>query len=545
MDINLNQFTAYVPSVIAALAILIIGWLVAIVASRLVRAALRRTNLDNRLARSAAPGAAQRPLAVENGIASAVYYLILLVVLVAFLQAIGLTQVVTPLNAVLALVLSYIPRIISAGVLLLIAWVVARILRAVVQRAGSAAGLDERIGGQLSDSARTRSQIYETSAGTAQPSSGASAGGGMSITNTLAEVVYWLVFFLFLPAILDALNLQGLLAPVQGLLNEILSFLPNLFAAALILGIGWFVATIVRRIVTNLLAAIGTDRLAERVGIRRALGAQQLSGLLGLVVYVLILLPVLVAALNALQLDAVTAPISNMLNQFLAAIPNIFAAVVLLAITFVVAHVIARLVASLLAGAGFNALVLRMGLVRLSAVGGTAPSELVGNLVLVALMLFASIEALNLLGFEELGVLVRQFMVFAGHILVGLLIFAIGLWLATLAARTIRTSGTQYPRLLALAAQVAILVLSGAMALRQMGIANEIINLAFGLLLGALAIAVALAFGLGGREVAAAQLAEWRRRLRTEGDAVAPEPLTSPLPPTTPPTTPLTPPAGL
>ena len=127
----------------------------------------------------------------------------------------------------------------------------------------------------------------------------------------------------------------------------------------------------------------------------------------------------------------------------------------------------------------------------------------------------------------------------------GLLIFAIGLWLATLAARTIRTSGTQYPRLLALAAQVAILVLSGAMALRQMGIANEIINLAFGLLLGALAIAVALAFGLGGREVAAAQLAEWRRRLRTEGDAVAPEPLTSTLPPTTPPTTPLTPPAGL
>jgi len=190
MDINLNQFTAYVPSVIAALAILIIGWIVAVVASRIVRGVLRRTNLDNRLARSVAPGATQRPLTVENAISSAVYYLILLVVLVAFLQAIGLTQVVTPLNAVLALVLSYIPRIISAGVLLLIAWVVARILRAVVQRAGFAAGLDERIGGQLSACPRTRSQIYETSAGSAQPG----AGAGMSMTNTLAEVIYWLVF---------------------------------------------------------------------------------------------------------------------------------------------------------------------------------------------------------------------------------------------------------------------------------------------------------------------------------------------------------------
>jgi len=47
------------------------------------------------------------------------------------------------------------------------------------------------------------------------------------------------------------------------------------------------------------------------------------------------------------------------------------------------------------------------------------------------------------------------------------------------------------------------------MALRQMGLANEIVNMAFGLLLGAVAVAVALAFGLGGREVAARGLEEW------------------------------------
>src|SRR4028118_575300 len=125
MQIDLNQFTSYVPGLVGALLILIIGWIVAIVASRLVRGVLRRTDLDNRLARSVAPGAARQPLAVENAISAAVYYLILLFVLVSFLQAVGLTQVVTPLNAVLALVLSYIPRILMAGVLLLIAWIVA------------------------------------------------------------------------------------------------------------------------------------------------------------------------------------------------------------------------------------------------------------------------------------------------------------------------------------------------------------------------------------------------------------------------------------
>jgi hypothetical protein len=71
-------------------------------------------------------------------------------------------------------------------------------------------------------------------------------------------------------------------------------------------------------------------------------------------------------------------------------------------------------------------------------------------------------------------------------------------------------------------AQVAILVLGGAVALRQMGLANEIINLAFGLLLGAVALATGLAFGLGGREVAGEELRDWRNTVRSgEADRAA------------------------
>jgi hypothetical protein len=92
--------------------------------------------------------------------------------------------------------------------------------------------------------------------------------------------------------------------------------------------------------------------------------------------------------------------------------------------------------------------------------------------------------------------------VLAGQILLGLVIFAIGLVLAGVAARAIVASRLVQAGLLALVARIAILVLATAMALRQMGLANEIVNLAFGLLLGALAAAFALAFGLGGREPA-------------------------------------------
>jgi hypothetical protein len=72
----------------------------------------------------------------------------------------------------------------------------------------------------------------------------------------------------------------------------------------------------------------------------------------------------------------------------------------------------------------------------------------------------------------------------------------------------VATAGPQ-SALLASVARVAILVLVGAMALRQMGIANEIVNLAFGLLVGAIAVAAALAFGLGSRDLAGRQMERW------------------------------------
>jgi len=377
--------------------------------------------------------------------------------------------------------------------LLLIAWIVASALRLVISRVLSAAKIDERLG---------------SSAGLEEER--------VPLAQTLGNAVYWLVFLLFLPAVLSALELEGLLQPVQGMINQILGFLPNIFAAGLILAIGWFMARIVQQIVTNLLAAVGADRLSERVGLAPALGERRLSGLLGLVVYILILIPVLIAALNALALEAITLPASNMLNVILDAIPAIFASILVVVIAYVVGRVVAGLIANLLTGVGFNAILARLGLGQKPVEGERTPSEIVGYLVLVAIMLFAAIEASRLLGFVLLADLVTQFTAFAGQVILGLIIFAIGLYLANLAAKTVRASGAAQAGLLALASRVSILVLAGAMALRQMGLANEIINLAFGLLLGAIAVAMALAFGLGGREAAAREVEGWLQSIKSE-----------------------------
>jgi len=498
MQIMLDQIAqlvgAYIPNLLGALAILIIGWLVALVVSAIVRAALRRTTLDDRLAHWIVGEEKAKAVEVERWIAKGVYYLIMLFVLIAFFQTLGLTIITQPLNQLLVQVFQYAPRLLGAGLLWLLAWIVASALRFLVSRLLRAAKLDERLGHQAGLEEEER----------------------IPLTQTLTNAVYWLVFLLFLPGVLNALALQGLLEPIQGMISKILGFLPNIFAAGVILVIGWLIARVVQRIVSNLLAAAGADRLSEQMGLAPVLGKQQLSGLLGLVVYILILVPVLIGALNTLALDAITQPAANMLSAILTALPAIFAAALLAIIAYMAGRTVARVITNLLTAAGFNAIPARLGLAKEQAEGERTPSEIVGYLVLVAIMLFASIEALRLLNFVLLADLVAQFTVFAGQMILGLIIFSIGFYLANLAAKAVQDSGIAQATVLALIARVSILVLAGAMALRQMGLANDIINLAFGLLLGAIAVAVALAFGLGGREIAARELEEWRQSLKSK-----------------------------
>ena len=490
----LNQITqsigAYVPNLIGALLFLIVGWFVALVASAVVRGILSRTTLDNRIAKWIAGGERAKTMDVERTAGKAVYYIIMLFVLVGFFQSLQLTIITQPINNLLNQVFGFIPQLIGAGILILVAWIVASVVRLVVTKALEAARIDERLG----------------------DSSEGEEKEGKPLAKTLGDAMYWLIFLLFLPAILGALELAGLLQPVQVMLDKLLGFLPNLLAAAVILLVGWFVARLVQRIVTNLLAAVGTDSLSQRIG----LGEQKLSALLGWVVYIFILIPVAIAALNALALDAITAPASAMLNMLLGAIPSIFAAVVVLGLSYLIGRLVSGLVTNVLTGIGFNSLFAWLGIGSEPSEDQLTPSQIAGTIVLTLIMLFAVMEASSLLGFALLGELASQFMVFASHVLFGLVILAIGIYVANFVGKLVHSSGVAQPNILSMIAKAAILLLAGAMALRQMGLANEIISLAFGLLLGAVAIAAAIAFGIGGRDIAARQLDEWSDSIKSK-----------------------------
>ncbi|MDD5257546.1 mechanosensitive ion channel [Methanothrix soehngenii] len=478
-------------NIFSALIILVVGWIVALIVSSLIGKALRRTAMDEKIARVAVGEERARSIDSNRWITRIIYYVLLFFVIVAFFETLGLTLVAQPLNEMLTVVFAYIPKLFAALLIAIVAIVLAMVLKRVVLTVLRSANVDEDIG---SKAGLERKE--------------------MPLSQTISEIVFYLVLLLFLPMVLNALSLGGLLEPLQVMMSKMLGFLPNLLAAAAILLVGWFLARIVQKILTGLLLAVGSERLSEKVGLSRVLGERGLAGLIGLIVYALILIPVLMAALQALDLVSVTQPLSNMLNQILAALPSAFGAILILAIAYVLGKIVAELVTNLLAAAGFDSILVWLGLGKEPAEGERKPSQVVGCLVLVAIMLFALIEASRILNFALMADLIYEFIIFAGRVLVGLVILATGIYLANLAYNTVMASNTSQAKMLAQAARISVLIFSGAMALRHMGLANEIINLAFGLLLGAIAVAVALAFGLGGREIAAREIDKWLKSMK-------------------------------
>ncbi|HAX89942.1 MAG TPA: hypothetical protein DCY91_27810 [Cyanobacteria bacterium UBA11370] len=529
MGQNLWQsISAFLPDLLGALLILVVGFVIALIASAFTKGVLKRTNIDNKLANWIAGNQGEgQSIQIENWVASAVFWLIMIFTAVAVLQRLRLEAVSEPLNNFLNQILVFLPKIVGAVILLAVAWLIATLVKLLATRALRVLRLDERLGQQVESTPNTPGGVPP------------SATRQFSLSDTIGNTLYWFIFLLFLPSILSTLGLEGTLLPVQQLLNDILGILPNILGAIAIAAAGWLVAQVVRRIVTNLLAAAGADQLGARFGLRATTGSQSLSWILGTIVYVLILIPTAIAALQKLQIEAISAPAIQMLNQILSALPKIFAAASILILAYVLGQFISDLVTNILTSIGFNNIFQWLGLpskpTRTTAVdltpetampgaipprGGQptvvqsgsptrTPSELVGVIVLIGIMLLATTAATDFLEIPALTAIVTGILVISGQILAGLIVFAIGLYLANLAFNLITSSGSRQSRILGQAARIAIVTLVSAMALQQMGIAPNIVNLAFGLLLGAIAVAIALAFGLGARDIAAVQLREW------------------------------------
>jgi hypothetical protein len=226
---------ANLPRILGALAILIIGWIVAVVVRAGIRRLLAVAQLNRRIAETT-----EHKLDLESGVSAGAFWLIILVTLIGVFNSLDLALASGPFEVLVKEIAAFLPRLVAGTLLALVAWLAAVTLRAIVNRVLDASGLDEKL----------------------------SASAGMQpMRKSVGNMLFWLVILLFVPAILHAIDLGGLLDPVKVMVTKILDMLPNVIAASVIGFVGWLLGKVLAGLVTNILAAAGADQGAHRLGL--------------------------------------------------------------------------------------------------------------------------------------------------------------------------------------------------------------------------------------------------------------------------------------
>jgi hypothetical protein len=343
----------------------------------------------------------------------------------------------------------------------------------------------------------------------------------------VGEVGYWLVWLLGLMAALNQLGpwAASIVAPLNDMVRAFLAYLPNVVGAILIFFLGFVLATIVRRMVEATVEAVELDRRLIDAGLTHTPRGPGLARLLGILVFTLIIIPVGIAALEALRISAISEPATAMLREILGTIPRVIGAALIIFIAYVIGRWIMTLTEEGLKSIGFDAIIssianaepVRVGRERMDLTPGVdtvdfkafPPSRMIGLAVLIGIVLFAAVEAARLLEFGAMAAMLGEVLELASRVLFGAVIIALGILLANILAAATMREGKPTSEIVSVFVRWGVIALAAAVGLRFMGLANDIIVLAFGLILGAVAVAVAIAFGVGGRETARKLLSRW------------------------------------
>ena len=483
-----QRLASAVPGVAKAVLVLLIFWVVAVLVGAGVRKALGMTRLDDRAVEDWGLGgmlttSGGKTRSLEKSAGTLVKWFILLVGFVAFFQALDLAMVAGPLQGIVTEIAGVVPNILQAAVILLVFWVIASLLRLVVTRALGAVGFDEKAARFIPE--------REVKGEVVRPS------------GLVGKVVFYVVLLFGLPPFLDALGQRALVSPLSDMLDKILAFLPNVVAAAVIFFLGHLIATVVREVVTNLLAAAGADAGAKRLGLGEAFEKLKVSQIAGSIIYFFIIVPVIGAAVDSLGIRSVSEPVTATLETLLAAVPLLFVAGIVVGVGYFLARIVSRIVGSFLAGVGFDLLPEKLGLDFLRSESPRArPSAVVASVVMVAIILLTAQQALATIGLTQLSDLLGRFMGYLPQVVVALVVMGAALVLSAWAGRlAAATFGEQRRgRVLTAITRYAILFFGFGIGLNELGVGEALVTVAVAAVLGGAALALGLAFGLGGRE---------------------------------------------
>lgn len=477
--------------VLLAILLFIAGWIVAKMISYAVFQLLSRTDLDNKAAEklgiSLLLGERKKTEdgegTVERFISQVVYYIVMLLVVVGVLEFAGLSQVAGPLERLVDTVVQSLPRIGKAALILIVAYVAGRILAKVSSTALDGLKFDDRF-----------AELAE--AGEKKP----------AFSATVASVIFWLVMLVGIAGAFEALEITPIAEPLHGAIDHIVGVLPKVGFAALLVVAGWFGGRIARAVLRKVLQGLGFDALAEKAQLDRVTGKTSPSDVVATGAMVFIIVQASIAALNEVGLTTLSEPLTDMMGQFWNLLPKLAVGIVIVVVTVFVGQLLRRVVATALRNVGLDRFMANIGFKKLSERDDRINeySEALGFAVQIGVILLGVAQALSTL---ELATWAGYVSAFLGYIVknvaVATFVVAVGFAIGNYVRDLIRARGDdEASKWMGEFARYAVLVFAFTMAVRQLDVAEDFVLLTFGLLFGALCLGAALAFGLGGREVA-------------------------------------------
>lgn len=384
------------------------------------------------------------------------------------------------INSLSSTVGEVLPRILGALAVLILGFIVAGVVRRLVKGLLSKTSIDEKIGKRVKSKVR--------------------------VDDFVAKLCYYIVVLFALLVVLDLLGADGALAPLEGMVADFVAFFPLIVVAGVIGYAGYMIATIASEATGFITQRV--ENFTESKGIDT--GSISIAQIIKQIVFIFVFIPILIVALDTLKMDAISQPATEMLQSFMGAIPKVIAAAILLAVFYVVGKYLISIGVELLKSLGLDNLSEELGIAKMT--GKKSLSQIVGSIGLFFIMFTGVIAAVDKLDLVEVGDLLSDVFTISGRIFFGLVVLFGGVFISNLAVNAV--SQSENAPWLKQVVRFATMGIFLAFALHTMGIAENIVELAFGLTLGSIAVTFALAFGLGGREAAGRSMESFLSKFR-------------------------------
>ena len=290
---NLEQYMGWMPEwavgPVIALTIIIVGYFISKIAGMLVSGAINKSGLGRKAKTTGGN--------IGKSLSKAVFWVLWLVFILMGLSR--FPQLAEPLGGIKEMldgIFAYLPRIVGAGFIFFIGWILAKIFREAATSTLEAAQVDSlasRLG---------------TDGVTDVPSN--------RIARTVGGVVFAIVLFLFSVTALGVLDIDSITIPLTGMLDKVANYVPQLISASVVLGVAVLIGRFVSRLAQDTLPALGVDKTLTAFG---ALDGEVNSNvvpskIIGTIAYIGIALMGAIAAMNILGIDQLTEIFNDLLG---------------------------------------------------------------------------------------------------------------------------------------------------------------------------------------------------------------------------------------